>query len=271
MEPPDPLPEQFGPDRTAVPVSLVLADCDAWDPAEFAPTLSPPETLRAARYRRGFDRGRFVVRRGLLRRVLGERLGIPAAEVPLAEGPHGKPFVAADAAGVSRPVPPFNLARTGGLVLIAWRTDTPRPPGAEAASIGVDLERTDTDRRAPEDFLRLAGHFSREEREWLAALPSRLVPEAFTRLWTCKEACLKCLGTGIGAGVPLAEVAAALRSDGTLGHRASAPGGLSWSLGDPGPPPGLIATVAVPFAPGGVRADLRTVAPRGPAGSRGRP
>ena len=46
-------------------------------------TLSAEERARAARFRFHRDRDRFVVGRGLLRRLLGAYLGIPAAEVRL--------------------------------------------------------------------------------------------------------------------------------------------------------------------------------------------
>ena len=108
-----------------MPIVLTLADCDAWLPEAFAPFLSADERARAARFHHAPDRDRFVVRRGLLRRLLGERLGIDPASVPLAPGPAGKPSLSwADLrrlgmASADGP-PGFNLARSGGLALFAF-------------------------------------------------------------------------------------------------------------------------------------------------------
>lgn len=238
---------------------LHLADCDAWRPEGFGNTLSAEERARSARFHRALDRDRFVVRRGLLRRLLGARTGLAPQAVPLRAGPHGKPFLEAAPTTCDRPfgAPAFNLSRSGGLVLYALADTPDRPapigPGSEAGpAIGVDLERIDADRRGLADLLRIAGHFSPEESRRLHELPPIEAIAAFYRLWTCKEACLKCLGTGIGGeGAPtLAEVVLETSSDGQVRRARWPRGGLEWGLVCLEPCADHAAAVALPAGDG---------------------
>jgi 4'-phosphopantetheinyl transferase len=240
-------------------VSLHLADCDAWRPGVFAETLSADEQARAQRFHHAVDRERFVVRRGLLRRLLGERLGIEASRVPLEPGPAGKPMLAAAAlrrarVAAAENAPHFNLARSGGLALFAFLTPenaraVTGPAAPDGPALGVDLERIDTDRRSLADLRRIAEHFASEETRFLESLPDARAAEVFYRLWTCKEACLKCLGTGIGGGGPtLADVVIALNPDGTVSGTARTASGRSWRVASLTPCPGSTAAVAVPAA-----------------------
>ena len=243
------------------PVSLHLADCDAWRPSVLATTLSADEQARAQRFRHTVDRDRFIVRRGLLRRLLGERLGVEASRVPLAPGPAGKPTLAAvdfRSAGIAAAenAPHFNLARSGGLALYAFLSPenaraVTGPAAPDGPAIGVDLERIDTDRRTLADLRRIADHFAPEEAGFLKSLTDARATEVFYRLWTCKEACLKCLGTGIGGGGPtLADVVIALNPDGTVSGTARTASGRSWRVACFTPCPGSTAAVAVPAAEG---------------------
>ena len=248
------------------PLSLHLADCDTWRPAVFATTLSADEQARAQRFRHAVDRDRFVVRRGLLRRLLAERLGIEATRVPLAPGPAGKPALSrADLlrAGVasSDGPPGFNLARSGGLALYAFLPPANAravtgPAAPDGPTLGVDLERIDTDRRSLVDLRRIADHFAAAESSFLQSLADERATEVFYRLWTCKEACLKCLGTGIGGGGPtLADVVIALNSDGTVSGTAKTASGRSWRVACLTPCPGYTAAVAVPAAADSTRGE----------------
>lgn len=241
------------------PISLHLADCDAWLPAAFAATLSADEQARAQRFRHAVDRDRFVVRRGLLRRLLGKRLGIEAARVPLEPGPAGKPMLAAAElrrAGVATAdgKPCFNLARSGGLALYAFLSPEDAravtgPAALDGPALGVDLEQIDTDRRSLADLRRIADHFAAEESHFLQGLPDDEAAAVFYRLWTCKEACLKCLGTGIGGGGPtLADLVIALNPDGTVSGTARTAAGQSWRVACFTPCAGSTAAVAVPLA-----------------------
>src|SRR5690348_2316687 len=76
-----------------------------WSAAERWLTAGERERLVA--YRRAEDRARFVAAAGLLRLVVGERLGRPPASVaidrtcPDCERPHGRPTVVGGALSVS--------------------------------------------------------------------------------------------------------------------------------------------------------------------------
>ena len=236
------------------PIPLHLADCDAWLPAAFAASLSADELARADRFRHTLDRDRFIVRRGLLRQLLAERLSLEPARVPLALGPSGKPALSvADLRrmGVSpHGLPPrFNLARSGGLAIFAFLPpeDASSVTGPAGPAIGVDLERTDTARRTLADLRRIADHFAAEESSFLNGLAADEAAAVFYRLWTCKEACLKCLGTGIGGGGPtLADVVIDLNPDGTVSGAARTASGQTWRVACFTPCPGHTAAVAVP-------------------------
>jgi 4'-phosphopantetheinyl transferase len=232
------------------PPRLRLADCDAWDPAAFAGSLSDAERTRAGRYRRAVDRERFVVRRGLLRRLLGECLGLPPAAVPLDTAPQGKPMLpVADAAAAAPRHVAFNLSHSGGTALFGL---APAAGEGMDAAIGVDLEAVEARRRTLDELLHVARRIAPEEAEALAAMPGMDAAAAFHRLWTCKEACLKCLGTGIGGGGP--EIATVVRTaaadgDGVETWRA---GGHAWSVRCFEPCPGHVAAIARPTGAGAV-------------------
>lgn len=226
------------------PLRLRLADCDAWDAAAFAASLSAAERTRADRYRHTLDRDRFVVRRGLLRRLLGDLLGLPPAGVPLVAAPQGKPTLA----GAVEPLA-FNLSHSGAMALFGF---APPGEGGSAAPIGVDLEAVDARPRTLDELLHVARRIAPDQAEALAALPAEAAAMAFHRLWTCKEACLKCLGTGIGGGGP--EIAAVVRAaptdgDGLETWRA---GACAWRVRCFEPCPDHVAAVARPAGAGSV-------------------
>jgi 4'-phosphopantetheinyl transferase len=180
--------------------------------------LSPAEVERAARLRQPADRVRSVCTRAALRRLLGEWLGIPASQVPLAVGPHGRPRLGADTEGDGQGRgdapgwdadggPDFNISHSGECALIAladgglsvgvdveWRCvgtspsampvrSGPLPPGGSPAATVA----SDEDARALESLV-----LSPREQAVCAAMRP-----AFNTLWTAKEAVLKCLGVGV--------------------------------------------------------------------------
>jgi 4'-phosphopantetheinyl transferase len=86
--------------------------------------LSPDEAARAAALRAGARRREYIATRVLLRRVLGDVLGVAPQQLAIAVQPRGKPY-ARDAALQ------FNLSHAGDALLVGWGS---RP-------LGVDLER----------------------------------------------------------------------------------------------------------------------------------
>ena len=118
-----------------------------------------------------------LVARALVRRVLGEQLGCPPADVPLARSDLGKPYV--PDSGMA-----FSLSHTRTAVALAWN--------AADTDVGIDL-----DRRSHPAAGRLARRFFRaEEADGLSALEKGR-EDAFMQAWCLKEATLKCLGLTI--------------------------------------------------------------------------
>ena len=145
-------------------------------------TLSPDEKARADRYHFAKDRNRFVVARGLLRELLGRYLCQVPGGLEFAYGPYGKPALSGANAvnGVS-----FNLAHSAGLAVYAI---------SRQRNLGIDVELIQPE-SAGEDIARR--YFSAREVSDLRTLPPEERTQAFFRCWTCKEAYLKALGTGL--------------------------------------------------------------------------
>jgi 4'-phosphopantetheinyl transferase len=157
-------------------------------PSDF---LSPSDRERAARFRFGEDRARFILGRTLLAGCLSQQLGFPLKPPELALSPQGRPLLS------EAPHVQFSISHTGDLVALAL---------SDRAQVGIDLERT----RDGLNFADLAERiFSPGELEIFRALPSTEQPPAFFQAWTGKEACLKATGQGIAQG--MAEVSVPLR------------------------------------------------------------
>lgn len=216
--------------RSGVPehaIELVVARLDL-GPAglrEAAALLSEEERQRAGRILLAGARRRFTVARALLRRLLGERLGVPAAAIELVYGRRGKPALGGAHAHADLR---FNLSHRDGIAAYAF---------ARGRALGVDVE---TVRALPEadDIARSA--FSPRECAAYFALEARDRPLGFFNCWTRKEAFVKALGEGLSHGlggfdVSLApgEPARILRVDGTPGERCG------WVLHAFTPAPGM--------------------------------
>src|SRR2546423_861505 len=96
---------------------------------ELEASLDSAERARAARFHFEPDRRHYVASRGLLRRLLGAALDMPASRLVFEYGAHGKPAIAAD---VSRDRPlRFNLSHSAGWAMFALAWDR---------EVGIDLE-----------------------------------------------------------------------------------------------------------------------------------
>lgn len=141
--------------------------------------LGPRERARAERLAIAHKRSQFVAAQAALRRILGGRLGIGAADVVFDYGHWGKPSVA------GQPALGFNLTHSDDLALVAI---------GDHVEVGVDVE----DGRRSRPFRRLARrYFAAAEQLWIDRLPDSVVAAGFYRTWTLKEAYLKALGTGL--------------------------------------------------------------------------
>jgi len=120
-----------------------------------------------------------------LQRVLSRYLGLPAAEIRLLGGAHGKPRLA-DPGGDLR----FNLSHSGTLALVAI---------SRGREVGVDVEQTKPGR----DFPALAERaLDPGDAEAVRAASGDDQARIFYELWTRHEARLKCLGVGLTGAAP---------------------------------------------------------------------
>lgn len=144
--------------------------------------LSPEERERARAIQSRENRDTFIQSRARLRWLLGHQLEIPAVEVSLAIGPHGKPHLR------SKEIE-FNLSHTQGVILIGMAMGT---------ELGVDVEQLRATRRL-EGLIREV--FTTSEQRWFKGLAEPEQQDLFLRGWTLKEAFVKATGRGIAAGL----------------------------------------------------------------------
>lgn len=106
-------------------------------------------------------------------------------DLKIQRGAHGKPYI------ISGPSLKFNVAHTDNVAVVAIAD----------CEVGVDIERAD---RQVTNVKRLLGRLTAAEAQQVesAACPH----EALIKVWTRKEALLKCLGTGIKRGLSSFEV-----------------------------------------------------------------
>lgn len=148
---------------------------------ELAAWLDRTERSRADRFVFERDRRAFVLGRALLRRLLGDYLGLPPASVLIGADEHGKPVLAE-----GRPAKlHFNASGTAGRAIYAF---------ALGRAIGVDLER----HRSAEEIVSIVDHtFAPDEQQDFHQLRPAEQPAAFCRTWARKEAYLKATGMGL--------------------------------------------------------------------------
>ena len=165
--------------------------------AEFQPASAPPSLAMGEIHLWFFphwEKQREASAAPAVRALLASYLGVAPETLRCERGEHGKPWLA----GLQ-----FNLSHTGTALLlgVSWNIE-----------LGVDLERIARPIRSlPELAQRW---FAPREALALARLPEAMQPLAFLRLWTCKEAVLKCSGVGISSGLERVELA--LSADGTV-------------------------------------------------------
>jgi len=192
------------PPLTAGHLHLWLAHLDAWGDVSWENVLSAEELARTARYRYCVDRDRSRAGRGLLRTLLAEYSGTTPAAVAIETDRFGKPRLAGDANAA--PIE-FNLSGSAHLAIFAFTRE---------AAVGVDIEAFATapgsaGKPPPRDVRLIAERFAADEAALIKSLSEADATAAFLRIWTCKEACLKCHGTGLQT--PLDEIPITLLDD----------------------------------------------------------
>jgi 4'-phosphopantetheinyl transferase len=118
-----------------------------------------------------------------MRRMLGAHLGLAPRDVPIAAGPHGKPFVEGSAVR-------FNLSNCGPLAVLAV---------ASGVEVGIDLEGVGRADRFEAELEGLSHQcLNAAERSALQQAPPNLRVRRFLSYWTAKEARMKLTGEGFG-------------------------------------------------------------------------
>ena len=217
--------------ETFVDTYCVDLDMPEIDVDRHRAALSAEERDRAGQFRFDRDRRRYVVRRGILRELIGSYLGREAADVAFVYNAYGKP-VARDCNLH------FNLSHSRGMALYAF---------CHGAAVGCDLEWRDPQFAAeqiPERF------FSRDEVRALRSLPVSHQTEAFFNCWTRKEAYVKAAGQGLSIALDSFDVSLAPNESAVFLR-----GGDGWSIQSFSPMPGFQAAIVAP----GTNWRLRTV------------
>ena len=177
------------------PLDLPVGEIHAWiarlDDDEVLggdPTsdLSDDEKRRAARFEFARDRDCYVRAHAVLRRLLGQYLGVAPSDLRIVESSTGKPRLVDDSALT------FNLSHTKTFALFGF---------SRQGLIGVDVEHV----RSSVDILSLAERF-------FTASESTLIANAnahdrlryFFTAWVRKEAVIKAVGRGLS--IPLSAV-----------------------------------------------------------------
>jgi len=138
--------------------------------------LSCDEHERAAKFFKPSDAERFIICRGLLRRILGDALNVDPASITFKHNGHGKPFL-------ENTDLEFNVSHSRDRLLIAV---------AFGRAVGVDIEF----RRSGIRMDAIAERwFALEERAFFQSLEKS--KEAFFDIWAKKEAYVKALGQGV--------------------------------------------------------------------------
>jgi 4'-phosphopantetheinyl transferase len=188
-------------------------------------SLDPIELERGRRFRTDDLRRRFTITHGSLRQILATYLGAQPAEIQYSLGKHGKPEISFPRTSLR-----FNLSHSGELAAV----------GIATCDIGVDVEHM---RPIPEMMSLARSFFSLKEILELERLPECERAGAFYRIWTRKEAHVKCVGEGLS--VPLDSFCVSSDQEARfveLGRSAQA--ASKWQLHGYDPKPGYTGAVA---------------------------
>jgi 4'-phosphopantetheinyl transferase len=150
--------------------------------AKLAPFLSQDEYQRAMRRYRPVDRDRFIVGRGILRKIISAYLALQPGQLRFTYNEYGRPAVSDDQNDCALN---FNLAHSAELVLYAV---------TRGRVVGIDIEYIHDDFAT----LEIAEHFfSKDEVAALKSLPADQRTIGFFNCWSRKEAFIKAKGMGV--------------------------------------------------------------------------
>ena len=167
-----------------------LGERPAW-----AEILTSEEREGAKEIRDDILRARFVVSRGLRRKMLADATGRSPQELCFVEDGDKKPRLA-DAGGWD-----FNVSHSGDYVAVA----------VARRAVGIDLEKV---RPVREMVSLVRRYFHPDESAAWAACDDSLREEAFFVLWSAREAAMKCAGLGLAKGLAKTRVDPVILRDG---------------------------------------------------------
>ena len=148
-------------------------------PAPWLAVLSADERHQSERFRLPADRIGYAAAHALTRLALAD--GRRPQSLEFMVNDYGKPSLSGSA-------PPFNLSHTDGMAAVAVGVNGP---------VGVDVEKIKPTLATPE---LAADIFTQEEAAHLRQQAD--FAEAFTQLWTAKEAVIKAEGQGLALHLP---------------------------------------------------------------------
>jgi 4'-phosphopantetheinyl transferase len=189
--------------------------------------LNEEERRRAARFRVEAARHRYVAARCLTRLLLARYTRQSPESLVFTLGARGKPRLESPRhhSGFH-----FNSAHTGDIIAV----------GVAACELGIDVESL----RPVPKHSRLAARFcSAPEQEQLASLREEDRDAAFLTMWTCKEAYLKAVGSGIAMPLRKVEVEIDPPSLARINNDPHVAAG--WTLMRVGLPRPVVCTVAI--------------------------
>ena len=180
-------------------------------------TLSDEERRRADRFHFNRDRRRFVISHACLRRILSRYLRLKPHCLQFSTGRHGKPLLVSR--GNNTDIR-FNLSHAEEMALVAV---------SDSTEVGIDVEYA---LRDCEIEAVASSFFSPQERKILKEQPDPAKHRrAFFRIWTRKEAWIKCTGKGFHQPVSELDLSSA---DGRTNY-LTAPAGdtdTAWTIRD---------------------------------------
>jgi len=222
-------------DWNATPRGKLVDRCDVWGIAfdeclltlsEACERLSVEECERVARYRIEKPKRQLAICRAALRGLLADYLHIAPHEVCFRIGASGKPTLTGDHAIH------FNVTHSGNFALVAI---APR-------RIGIDIEVLRAVSNMDGLVERFFGH---EEKETYRNLVEPQRSQGFFRAWTCKEALMKAVGTGLQHVDRCVVELDPMCPPRVIRFDALPETPLSWSLATWEPHPGYLAAIAM--------------------------
>ncbi|HQR94691.1 MAG TPA: 4'-phosphopantetheinyl transferase superfamily protein, partial [Sediminibacterium sp.] len=145
--------------------------------------LNEAEIKRAQSYHQLKDSQRFIIARGILKKLASQYLSIPPNEIEINIGTNKKPFIGSNTSIKLD----YNISHSGNWIVIAFGF----------GSIGIDVEQINHSFNY--DAI-LAACFNVEEQKFIQQKPNST--ELFYRLWTRKEAFVKATSKGLDNNLP---------------------------------------------------------------------